>query len=209
MKKNLNEIFTIEREVASGKGVSNYLAKLEGGLVLLGECVIPTNGQIGAKEMKAYTFLCVKEGEACIRFADTKNYGTVVVLEEPLRITISDIEEVGKDEESLQNDDTQQVSKICCVNAAGFVQEFRVMWKNDTGNGSTDLSGHYANPNSKTIDLDKYAIPDGAEVWVKVHAIWGKTKESVKHVTYAKGSGNVATYRTKGATLTFSITLEN
>lgn len=104
--------------------------------------------------------------------------------------------------------DSPSVSKVTCVNAAGFVQEFCVVWKKGDEGGTSDLSQRYTNPNSWTIDLDKYSIPEGAEVWVKVHAIWGKTKEADDHAIYKRGCGNSAVYRTKGATLTYSIVLE-
>lgn len=98
----------------------------------------------------------------------------------------------------------QEVSKIACVNAAGFVQEFRVVWEG----GKSDLSERYPNPQSRTIDLTRYNIPDGTEVWVEVHAILGKTKQATEHVRFIRNSTSVATYRTKGATLTFKIVLE-
>lgn len=98
----------------------------------------------------------------------------------------------------------QEVSKIVCVNAAGFVQEFRAVWNG----GESDLSGRYPNPQSASIDLNKYNIPDGTEVWVRVHAILGKTKDASDHVRFVRNSPATATYRTTGATLTFSIKLE-
>ena len=94
-----------------------------------------------------------------------------------------------------------EASKIKCINAAGFVQEFCVVWEG----GSSDWSRKYPNPGSETIDLTKYNIPDGTEVWVKVHAILGKTKEASEHVTFVRNSGNTAVYRVTGATLTFKI----
>lgn len=48
----------------------------------------------------------------------------------------------------------QEVSKIACVNAAGFVQEFRIVWQG----GKSDLSERYPNPQSRTIDLTRYKI---------------------------------------------------
>ena len=85
----------------------------------------------------------------------------------------------------------QEVSKIACVNAAGFVQEFRIVWQ------------------SRTIDLTRYNIPDGTEVWVEVHAILGKTKQASKHVRFSRNSSAAATYRTTGTTLFFNIGLED
>ena len=98
----------------------------------------------------------------------------------------------------------QEVSKIACVNAAGFVQEFRIVWQG----GKSDLSERYPNPQSRTIELTRYNIPDGTEVWVEVHAILGKTKQASKHVRFSRNSSAAATYRTTGTTLFFNIGLE-
>lgn len=98
-----------------------------------------------------------------------------------------------------------EVNQIKCINAAGFKQEFCVVWNG----GSTDWTQGYLNPGSKVIDLTKYNIPDGTEVWVKVHAIWGKTKKSSECVKFVRDSNSTAVYRTTGATLTFKIKLEN
>lgn len=98
-----------------------------------------------------------------------------------------------------------EVNQIKCINAAGFKQEFCVVWDG----GSTDWTQGYLNPGSQTLDLTKYQIPEGAEVWVKVHAIWGKTKESSDRVIFRRNSNNTAVYRTTGATLTFKIHFES
>jgi len=116
----------MEREVVPANGAYNCLAKLEGGLVLLGECVIPLDNQQRAKEVKAYTFLCVKEGNACIQFANVDKTGESISLEQPTLVEIYDNDADGENELFSQNSETQHVSKICCVNAGGFVQEFRV-----------------------------------------------------------------------------------
>ncbi len=98
----------------------------------------------------------------------------------------------------------QEVNRIACVNAAGFVQEFRVIWDG----GRTDLSPRYPNLQSRTIDLRRYNIPDGTEVWVEVHAMLGRTKQAKHRVKFVRDHDAVATYRTKGTTLFFEIGLE-
>jgi len=74
-------------------------------------------------------------------------------------------------------------------------------WKNR-------LVARYPNLQSRTIDLRRYNIPDGAEVWVEVHAILGRTKQAKQRVKFVRDYDAVATYRTKGTTLFFEIGLE-
>lgn len=74
----------------------------------------------------------------------------------------------------------KNVSKITCENGAGFVQEFRVVWKEGEHTRVSDwTSGRYPNPQSKTVELSQFGIPVGAEVWVEVHAIAGKQNKLV------------------------------
>lgn len=98
----------------------------------------------------------------------------------------------------------QEVQKITCVNSAGFVQEFRVKWEGEC----SDWSDTYPNPQSATIDLNKYNLDFGTEVWVEVKAIFGSTKEAESKVVYNPLSESTAVYRTTGATLTYKIKLE-
>lgn len=98
----------------------------------------------------------------------------------------------------------QEVKKITCVNSAGFVQKFRVKWDG----GNSDWSDTYPNPQSATIDLSRYNIDFGKEVWIEVKAILGSTKESDSKVVYNPLSECTAVYRTTGATLTYKIKLE-
>lgn len=74
----------------------------------------------------------------------------------------------------------KNVSKITCENGAGFVQEFRVVWKEGEHTRVSDwTSGRYPNPQSKTVELSQFGIPVGSEVWVEVHAIAGKQNKLV------------------------------
>ena len=97
----------------------------------------------------------------------------------------------------------KKVSKINCENRAGFVQEFKVIWNG----GESGWSDRYPNPQTESFDLHTLNIPEGAEVWIKVHAILGKTKTADEHVLYDPNSSDAALYQTTGATLTFKIKL--
>jgi len=96
------------------------------------------------------------------------------------------------------------VSKITCINNAGFIQKFRVLWDG----GASDWSSKYPNPQSATIDLNGLNIPAHTRVWIEVDAILGRTKQSSDRVIYEPASANAAVYRTTGATLTYRIHLE-
>lgn len=98
----------------------------------------------------------------------------------------------------------QEAQKITCINSAGFVQKFRVKWIG----GCSDWSDTYPNPQSRTIDLNKYNIDLEQEVWIEVKAILGRTKESSSKLIYNPLSGNTAVYRTTGTILTYTIKLE-
>lgn len=98
----------------------------------------------------------------------------------------------------------QEVQKITCVNSAGFIQKFRVKWDG----GCSDWSDTYPNPKSSTIDLSKYNLEFGKEVWVEVKAILGSTKESTPRVVYNPLSECTGVYRTTGTTLSYKIKLE-
>ena len=104
----------------------------------------------------------------------------------------------------------KNVSKITCESGAGFVQEFRVVWKEGEHTRVSDwTSGRYPNPQSKTVELSQFGIPVGSEVWVEVHAIAGKTKQAGDHVAYSPDSDDAAWYKTTGTTLIYSIKLMN
>lgn len=204
--RNLDEIFSVERIVNSNNGEDYFLAKMDGGIILLCEETENEGMETVGDEKKVFTFKCLKPGMACLQFVKVSMEAPETVLyEEAMTFEISD--KRGSDDEQQEQAD-QEVSKIVCVNAAGFVQKFRVKWKFGTKSGESDWSSHYTNPYSKEINLDKYVIPDGAEVWVRVKATYGKTKEASDHVIYKRGSGNKAIYRTIGTTLHYHIKLE-
>lgn len=100
----------------------------------------------------------------------------------------------------------QEINQIECKNAAAFVQMVRVVWNG----GGTYWSPRYITSKSKTIDLSRYNIPDGTEVWVEVRAILrGKmeSNESTEHVLYSSKSLYDATYCTKGIMQSFKVEL--
>ncbi len=99
----------------------------------------------------------------------------------------------------------KKVNKITCENGGGFAQKFKVVWKE----GNSGWSGTYPNPQSETIELKNLNIQPGEEVWIKVSAILGKTKESSDHVAYDPNCDDGALYKTTGATLTYKIKLMN
>ena len=86
-----------------------------------------------------------------------------------------------------------------CTEVSGQMER---RWKR-VCNGWTD---YYANPESRSFDLDEYSIPDGANVSVEVAAYMGATKTS-DAFSYKRGCGKTANYSVTGATLTFDIKL--
>jgi len=69
----------------------------------------------------------------------------------------------------------KQVKKITCINNAGFVQKFKVVWNG----GQTGWSDTYPNPQSKSFELAEYRVPANTEVWIEVDAVFGKKKQLV------------------------------
>ena len=63
-----------------------------------------------------------------------------------------------------------QANKVTCWNRAGFVQKFQAKWSVDGKEYATGWTDYYANPESRSFDLDEYSIPDGANVSVEVAA---------------------------------------
>lgn len=104
----------------------------------------------------------------------------------------------------------KSVSKITCENGAGFVQEFKVVWREGAHTRVSDwVSERYPNPQSRSVELSQFGIPAGSEVWVEVHAIAGKTKQAGDHAIYSPESGDAAWFKTTGTTLIYSIKLMN
>jgi len=98
----------------------------------------------------------------------------------------------------------QKVSKIVCVNNAGFVMNFYAEWNG----GRSNRTSNYPINQSKEIDLSELSIPVGGEVWPVVKAILGKTNSSGEHVIFDPKSNNTATYTVQGTTLHYSVTLQ-
>lgn len=99
----------------------------------------------------------------------------------------------------------KHVSRITCINNGGFIQEFRVI----CNGGCIYQSDRYANPQSRIVDLNRFNLPEEAEVWIVVHAILGKAKESWERVAYSRNSSDTAVYRTTGTIWSVSVRLEN
>ena len=98
----------------------------------------------------------------------------------------------------------QKVSKIVCVDNAGFVMNFYAEWNG----GRSNRTANYPINQSGEVDLTELSIPKGGEVWPVVKAILGKTNSSAEHVIYDPSSSNTATYTVKGTTLHYSVTLQ-
>ncbi len=99
----------------------------------------------------------------------------------------------------------KHVSRITCINNGGFYQMFEIICN---GRG-VYRSDKYPNPQSRVVDLNHLNLPEGAEVWIVVHAVLGKTKESWEHVIYSRGSSDSAVYRVTGTIWSVSVKLEN
>jgi len=98
----------------------------------------------------------------------------------------------------------QKVSKIVCVNNAGFVMNFYAEWSG----ARSESTSNYPIDQSREINLKDLSIPAKGEVWPVVKAILGKTNSSADHVIYDPQSNNTATYTVKGTTLHFSVSLQ-
>lgn len=99
----------------------------------------------------------------------------------------------------------KHVSRITCINNGGFIQEVIIIC-----NGQCVYkTDKYPNPQSRVVNLNEFHLPERSEVWVKVHAVWGRTKEAWEHVIYSRASEDAAVYRVTGTTLSFSVKLEN
>jgi hypothetical protein len=104
----------------------------------------------------------------------------------------------------------QNVQKIACANAAGFVMNFSIRWLDASGNWFTTHwnSGNYPIDQTRTSpDLASIGVPpDALAVSPYVHAILGKSGEGTPYVAYA-ANGNVGTYTVSGTTLDYSVKL--
>jgi hypothetical protein len=98
----------------------------------------------------------------------------------------------------------QVVNSISCINNGGFRMKFKLQWPG----GESGWSDFYNNPESESFDLTDFNIAEGAEVWIIVAAMWGKTKTADEHVKYSSSANANATYKVTGATLTYHISLE-
>ncbi|WP_196592806.1 hypothetical protein [Pectinatus sottacetonis] len=102
-----------------------------------------------------------------------------------------------------------EVEKISCVNSAAFVMEFKVKYADEDGNelNADWSSGKYPVGQSRTCDLAElsHPIPEGAPIWIQVHAILGKTKTSNTHKFFYKKNKQSASFKVTGTTLNFSI----
>jgi hypothetical protein len=102
----------------------------------------------------------------------------------------------------------QVVNSISCINNAGFVMKFKLQWQKGDRGGHSGWSDEYSNPDSKSLNFNNLKIEEGSEVWIVVHAIWGKTKSANQHVKYSSSADAHATYKVTGGSLTYEISLE-
>lgn len=117
--KHLNEIFLIERRINQSTGEDCFLTRMSGGVILLGE-ETEKEGLHGSYSTKTFIFKCVSSGHAELQFATTHaNQPDVLLYEDILEFEISD-----KVHETNDTNEIQEVSKIVCMNDAGFVQQF-------------------------------------------------------------------------------------
>lgn len=99
----------------------------------------------------------------------------------------------------------KHVSRINCLNNGGFIQEVKIICNGDI----VYKTDKYPNPQSRIVNLNDLHLPEGAEIWVEVHAILGKTKASWEHVIYSHTSEDTANYRVTGTIWSVSVRLEN
>ncbi|WP_025884383.1 hypothetical protein [Segatella paludivivens] len=98
----------------------------------------------------------------------------------------------------------KKVSKISCINLAGFVLKFKVVWNG----GESGWSALCPISQTESFDLHTLNIPDGAEVWIEVQALDQK-KAADEHVLYDPTSGDTAIYETRKSPSGFEIKLIN
>ncbi|WP_018462814.1 hypothetical protein [Segatella paludivivens] len=95
----------------------------------------------------------------------------------------------------------KKVSKINCENLAGFVMEFKVVWNG----GESGWSALCQISKTESFDLHTLNIPAGDEVWIKAHAILGKTIIADEHVIYDPNSSEIALYEFTGSPLVLKL----
>jgi hypothetical protein len=93
-------------------------------------------------------------------------------------------------------------STVCIENKGGFPMEGAIRW----GNGQTDYTGNYTNPNTKCFDLVDYfkqgKIAEGASTWAVAAILAGPSnKESSQNVTFSSAANATVTYTITGTTL--------
>ena len=89
----------------------------------------------------------------------------------------------------------EQVSKVGCINHAGFTLKFKLVWDGgETGWSRHILSSGYG---WKLIP----SLPSGPAVKLRARAIGGKTKHCNKAVYYDPGNDAVAFFVITGTTL--------
>ncbi|WP_295936689.1 hypothetical protein [uncultured Alistipes sp.] len=94
------------------------------------------------------------------------------------------------------------VSRIACQNHGGFVMKFRVKWNG----GQSAYSEKFNISRYRSIDLTRLNIPNGAQVWIEVDVVWGKTRSSRESVIYHKDALGPAVFDVRGTTLNYTIT---
>lgn len=88
--RTLNEIFKIEREVNFSIGENCFLARMDGGLILLSEDVMEEDAFVGAPCKKIFTFKCVSAGMAAIQFGWVGYPGAPLLYEQVMPVQIAE-----------------------------------------------------------------------------------------------------------------------
>ena len=97
----------------------------------------------------------------------------------------------------------QSASSVFCVNNGLFVMKFQVAWKG----GQTSWTKNYPNGSVELIDLTKYDVPAGTEVYPVVHVEAGSTVKGYP-VVFDPNTLDQADYHVSGTTLNVHVDLQ-
>ncbi|MFF7330301.1 hypothetical protein ACIQU5_27060 [Streptomyces sp. NPDC090306] len=97
------------------------------------------------------------------------------------------------------------VQKIAVVNNAAFVLSWSAATRTGEQSASTDA---YPVNQTRTIDLNTTAFPEGTDVRPLVQAVAGTSAYGNSYVSYCD-NGQTATYTVSGTTLDYTVTLLN
>lgn len=97
------------------------------------------------------------------------------------------------------------VQKIAVVNNSAFVLSWSAATRTGEQSASTDA---YPVNQTRTIDLNTTAFPEGTDVRPLVKAVAGTSAYGNSYVSYCD-NGQTATYTVSGTTLDYTVTLLN